>query len=134
MILLRSILLLAVGLAVSGTSCSSAGRGTRRQSETSRDQYLIMAAELETTKQQYLYEAIRQLRPFWLTRPVNNQGGDDAIYVYIDDQRIGTMSALRRIPINVTDKVRYLGVTEAQVRFGPNNNGRVAIVVDSSKK
>lgn len=108
------------------------GRGVRPQSGQG-DQYLIMATELEASKQLNVYDAIRQLRPSWMTRPVRGRTGESTVAIYIDDRFIGTLSALRRISIMGVDRVRYMSPVEAQTRFGQNNGGRAAIVVESAK-
>lgn len=119
------LLLLAVG-------CYS-GRPTRPQSGGT-DQYLIIKnAELETTRQSNLYDAIRQLRPFWYTRDTRSSS-DGAISVYLDGQLIGGLGALSRLPIYATATVKYMSPTEAQVRFGQTNGLRPAILVESVRR
>lgn len=124
--LLRPVFLL---LLVAG--CYS-GRPTRPQ-PGSLDQYLIRNAELETTRQSNLYDAIRQLRPFWYTRDTRSSS-EAAISVYLDDQHIGGLSALRRLPLYATATVKYMSPTEAQVRFGNVNGLRPAILVESVRR
>ena len=97
------------------------------------DQYLIFAAELEGTKQTNVYDAVRQVRPFWFNRQVGVRTGEVTIQAYLDGQQIGTASALRRIPTHLAQRVRFLTPTEAQGRFGSINGMSAAIVVDSSK-
>jgi hypothetical protein len=120
----------ALGCLMAMAACH--GRGTRPQGST--DPYLILATELESSQHHNLYDAVRQLRPSWYTRPVQGRRGENAIAVYIGDQMIGTLSALRRVSVFGTEQVRYMTVTEAQTRFGQNNGGRAAIVVDLEKR
>jgi hypothetical protein len=94
----------------------------------------MKSAELEASRQSNLYDAIRQLRPFWLTRQTRNRTGEAGIAVYLDDQFIGDPNALRRLPIHATSQVRYMSPTEAQVRFGQVNGLRAAIVVESARR
>lgn len=95
---------------------------------------MIRLAELEATRQSNLYDAVRQLRPFWLTRSTRNRSGEAGIAVYLDDQYIGNASALHRLPVHATALIRYMSPTEAQVRFGPVNGLRPAIVVESARR
>lgn len=109
--------------------------GTRsaRPKGESGDQYLIVASELQSTNQPNVYDAVRQLRPQWLTRVVGGRSGDNTIVAYLDEQPIGSASALTRIPLRVASRVRYLSPTEAQVRYGSPNGLRAAILVESAK-
>jgi hypothetical protein len=99
------------------------------------DQYLIMATELVTTRHNNLYEAVRQLRPQWFTR--NQRRGttpsDRGIMLYIDDRPIGNAGDLRNYPVTFPARVRYMSVTEAQVRFGQVNNMRPAILIETER-
>jgi hypothetical protein len=122
---------LAISLVFLTMACHSGPR-VRPQSPQG-DQYLIMAAELEASKQLSLYDAVRQLRPFWLTRSVRGRTGENTIAVYVDDQLLGNASALRRISVFGIENVRYMSATEAQTRFGQNNGGRAAILVESAR-
>lgn len=120
-----TILLLAT------TAACRSGRTSRPEGHV--DQYLILASELEASKQGNLYDAVRQLRPFWLSRNVRGRTGESAIAVYADDQLIGSLSALRRMSVFAVDRVRYMSPTEAQTRYGQTNGGRAAIVVELAR-
>lgn len=120
--------LLLVGI----TSACYANKAARPQADPG-DQYLIFAAELAATKQTNIYDAVRQVRPFWFTRQVGARSGEATIAAYLDGQQIGSVSALRRIPTHIAQRVRYLTPTEAQGRFGSINGMAAAIVVDSAK-
>lgn len=124
-------LAVAISLAFLTIGCHS-GRSVRPQPGAG-DQYLITAAELDPAKHATVYDAVRQLRPFWLTRNVRGRTGDNRISVYLDDQYIGTLGVLRRLPVTSAERLRYMTLTEAQTRFGSNNGGRAAIIVDTSK-
>lgn len=121
----------AIALALLTIACQT-GRPSRG-AETSRDQYLILASELEATRQTNLYDAVRQLRPFWFSRQPRSRGEEPGVVVYLDDQQIGPAAALSRIPIYMAARVRYLPPTEAHARFGPINGLRGAILVDSER-
>jgi hypothetical protein len=108
------------------------GRGVRPQPGQG-DQYLIMATELEASKQLNLYDAVRHLRPAWMTRNIRGRSGENTVAIYIDDHFIGTLSTLRRVSVFGVERVRYMSPVEAQTRFGQNNGGRAAIFVESAK-
>jgi hypothetical protein len=128
---MNRLLLALMAFAILATACYT-GRPTRPGTDRGGDRYLILAAELESTKQQTLYDAIRQLRPFWLTR--DTRGSAEGVTVYLDDQQIGGLSTLQRLPIHATARVRYMSSTEAQVRYGSNNGLRPAILVESARR
>jgi len=109
------------------------GPRSARSKGESGDQYLIVASELQSTQQANVYDAVRQLRPQWLTRVVSGRSGDNTIVAYLDEQPIGSASALTRIPLHVALRVRYLSPTEAQVTYGSRNGLRAAILVESAK-
>jgi hypothetical protein len=123
--------LVAGVLLLVGAIACHAGRTSRPQPGLV-DRYLILAAELEESKQQNLYDAVRQLRSFWLTRGVRGRTGENTISIYVDDQLVGTLPALRRLSVLGTERVRYMSATEAQTRFGQVNLGRAAILVETA--
>lgn len=98
------------------------------------DQYLITVTELDVARHATVYDAVRQLRPSWLTRSVRGRTGENTVAVYVDDHFLGTMSALRRIPVSAAERIRYMSATEAQTRFGDPNGGRAAILIESSRQ
>jgi hypothetical protein len=126
--------LLATGFAVLTLVAACGGSrsepGARPDSE-SKDQYLITAKELDAVNRDNLYDAVRQLRPGWLTRRTRQQSGESAIIVYLDDRQFGTVAQLRQVSSRAVQSVRYLGPTEAQVRYGQMNGGRPAILLES---
>lgn len=122
------------GILVLAAFLVACGGGRRTRPQPLGEQYLVKATELEATRQSNLYDAIRQVRPFWLTRATRNRGGEAGIAVYLDEQYIGNAGALRRLPIYATAQVRYMSPGEAQVRFGQVNALRAAIVVESARR
>jgi hypothetical protein len=107
---------------VSLAACG-AGRPVRQQ-RSDADSYHISRAELENSRVPTMYDAVQQLRPLWLS-----QGNDASVAVYLNDQLVGGVANLRRIAVHLTEDARYMSATEAQVRFGPNNGLRPAILV-----
>ena len=109
------------------SACRSTTRPSRPTPETG-DPYLISATELEASPRSNLYDAVWELRPRWFTRSSRADVGD--VIVYVGDQQVGRADALRRFQTSQVVALRYLSGTEAQVRYGQNNRGRPAIVVE----
>jgi hypothetical protein len=105
---------------VSVTACTG-GRPVRQQ-RGDGDRYLISRTELENTRLPTLYDAVQQLRPFWLSH-------GDGVAVYLNDQLVGGVANLRRMSVHLTEEARFMSATEAQVRFGQSNGLRPAILV-----
>jgi hypothetical protein len=87
-----------------------------------------LASELEATPRANLYDAVFELRPRWFTRSSRADVGD--VLVYIGEQMVGRADVLRRFQAAQVVELRYLTPTEAQVRYGQNNRGRPAILVE----
>ncbi len=123
---MRLIPALAAGLLLL-SACRSTTRPSRPNPEGG-DPYLIVATELEKSPRANLYDAVWELRPRWFTRSSRADVGD--VIVYVGDQLVGRADALRRFQTTQIAELRYLSPTEAQVRFGQNNRGRPAILVE----
>jgi hypothetical protein len=103
--------------------------------KVSRDPYLILAAEIEATTSDNLYDAVRRLRPGWFNPAGQARTGEAAFLVYVDDQLLGATTTLRQFAAYPAPaRVRYLRGTEAQVRFGQNNGGRPAVLIETGNK
>lgn len=101
------------------TSCG----GTRSTNATTprRDADLITAEELATTTSSTLYDAVRALRPAWMTRarptavmPQNQS----QVMVYVDGTRFGNLESLRQITPQSAASVRFHSPSSAEARFG----------------
>ena len=90
------------------------------------DQNIVAADELEATRQATLFEAVRITRPLWFTARTAGP-----ILVYQDDQPVGGVGVLRNMSVLSAARVIYLSPNEAQLRFGPRNGMRPAILVES---
>ncbi|HEX7938720.1 MAG TPA: hypothetical protein VF483_06980, partial [Gemmatimonadaceae bacterium] len=111
---------------------TSAGRPERPRS-SSLNPYLIEGDELKVETAQNLYDVVRIQRPAWLTKTVRNAVGNDAIVVYLNDRKIGSLNILRDIPVTAARSLQYLSPTEAQLRYGPTHGSLAAIVVEVVK-
>ena len=101
-----------------------------RQESRAINQNIVVAEELESTRQPTLFEALRVARPLWLTP---RSGGPESILVYQDDQPVGGLGVLRRMSVLSANRVTYLTPSEARLRFGPSNGMRPAILVESAR-
>lgn len=97
------------------------------------DQSVLSAEELAGSNQGNLLDAVRMLRPQWLTlRTTSPQGSPDAtVIVYVDDQRLGPADLLRTLSIDGARSLRYYSPSAATVRFGPNHPDGVIQVVSA---
>lgn len=121
-----------LGGLLSLTAACSTGRPVRPAPPGER--YEITAEELNRTNQSNLFDAIRIARPFWFARTGRMTSSSGAeIMVYLQDQPLGGVSQLLRVPIHSAATVRYLTATEAQVRYGQNNGARPAIVIETPR-
>ena len=111
-------------------ACHSTTRPSRPDPATG-DPYLILASELEKSPRANLYDAVWELRPRWFTRSSRADIAD--VIVYVGDQLVGRADALRRFQTSQVVELRYLSPTEAQVRYGQNNRGRPAILVELAR-
>ena len=102
----------------------------RSRASAPADPYRITVEELEASRLDNLYDAVRQLRPGWFRRV--GTAGDQRILVYLDDQQVGGVTALGRFTTRSVSEIRYLAPTEAQVRYGQINFGRPAILLQSA--
>lgn len=129
------VFMLGFALLAPAVGCGSktSGPSTRPEPTASRDQYLILADEIEKTARDNLYDAVRQLRPGWFSRRTRNRTGDESIIVYLDDRQLGSVGSLRAVPVRAVHSVRYLSPTEAQVRYGQMNVGRPAILIELAR-
>ena len=129
----------AIGVSVLtlALACRSgkSGPASRPEGSIPRDQYHIVQAELDAVGRDNLYDAVRQLRPEWFSRRTRgNRSGEEAILVYLDDRQMGNVTVMRRFSTRSVQNVRYLGPTEAQVRYGQTNLGRPAIQIELARQ
>lgn len=113
---------------------ASGCRGGRASAPpTAGESDVIQADELVASNRHNLLDAVRQLRPLWLT-PAASRGAEASVAVYLDEQLIGGLTALARLPIDLPARMRYMRPSEAQLRFGSSNGLRPAIVVESPRR
>jgi len=116
-------LLLGLGLLVIGTGVA---QGQDKKKEPRKDRNLITQEELEKAGVQNLEQAIRKLRPVWLS----SRGSasitaatpkEQAMGVYLNTSRLGGLSELAAFPMEQVKEVRYSSAEAAVSRFGSEN-------------
>src|SRR6185436_11422522 len=116
-------LLLGFVLLIIGTGVA---QGQDKKKEPKKDRNLITQEELEKAGVQNLEQAIRKLRPAWLS----NRGSasitasvpkEQAMSVYLNTSRMGGLSELATFPMEQVKEVRYYSADAAVSRFGSDN-------------
>ena len=119
---LSALFLTVLVAACSSTSGSSGPQGDRN--------HIIRAELLEITATD-AYEAVRQLRPHWLsTRGASTIRGFSSadVMVHLDDVLLGESETLRQITISSVEEMFYLSASEATTRYGTGYLHGVIIV------
>ncbi len=123
------LLLLAVPLAL---SCSSGAGQSGRLATPRHDPNVITTEELAGVNASNLWDAIRSLRPEWLTRASPTTFRPEAEYaiaVYLDRVRFGDADALHQLPVSSAVRVRHYSAAEAQSEFGVSNlQGAIQVI------
>ena len=113
-------------------TCACTSTGVGEQTKSSRPRNILYQDEIMSSSATDAYEAIRSLRPHWLSgRGMKSVwGGGMASYptVYIDGFRHGDVNSLRSIRIDNISKIEYLNSGDATIRFGENNAGGAILV------
>ncbi len=103
---------LAAGACTGGSSGAAPAPAPRRGS-------VITRAELDRVPGASVYDAIRQLRPTWLSRPTAPTGfGENPIMAYVDRQQFGTLADLRNLPTEQVERIEFLSPADATTRYG----------------
>ncbi len=111
------VLLVALPLAWACTPRGQTGQTTPRH-----DPNVITAEELASANASNLFEAVRSLRPEWLSHQapqgILNANADFPTLVYMDRMRLGEPEMLRQVGIGAALELRYYSPTAAQSEFG----------------
>jgi hypothetical protein len=81
------------------------------------------------------YDAVARLRPNWLASRgqvgANSVGGSNYAQVFVDEQLVGDINALRNINAYQVGDLRYYDVSQAGARFGlkAGTNGAIEVVM-----
>jgi hypothetical protein len=96
------------------SACAAAETGAARQGTRSRPDVLTRE-EIASVAVTNLYSAVERLRPAWLRARggANLQGPTGAIVVFQNDVQLGGLEALRQLPPEVAESLRFLDGTTA---------------------
>lgn len=143
----------AVLVAAAGASAQSAQDSAPVKQEHS-SKYVLVAADLARVKADNLYDAVRKLRPNFLSSrrgpttftrlSASTPGQDDSpspgtgtpsarsesqpIIVYVDGARADGVDNLRNFSADQVKEVRFIPGPEAAVRYGTDHGGGVLLV------
>ena len=123
---------------VIGVACApsqQAESATRPTRPPRRSHVLISREELAATTALDALEAVRMLRPDWLTgRGVTTMRGEvPQLLVYLDGQRMGSRQILSQFAIGMIGEIRYYSAPDATQRWGTGHAGGVIEVVSRQK-
>ena len=121
----RTLFLMLFGLLVA--ACSSTGGSKAPQGDRNH----IIRAELAELTATDAYEAVRQLRPHWLsTRGAATIRGFSSsdVMVHLDEALLGESETLQQISISIVEEMFYLSSSEASTRYGTGYLNGVIIV------
>ena len=121
----RIVSCMAVGLLLLG-GCSASSQGGAEAPETATD--VLTQEQLAATNQPTAYDAIRQLRPMWVTTRRRSTGSVDPVWVYVDGARRGDVEELRMMDPRAIFEARHLGATDAMTRFGTGHSSGAILV------
>lgn len=136
----RATMPLAVAMLLLLPGC--AARSGAGATSPASDRHVIALAELQEAMAQNVgnvEQLVRTRRPEWL-RATPQQTGvagpmaprtmtqTSQLTVWMDNQRIGGPDVLRTIPLSSVSEVRLLSPSEAEARFGLNNQGGAIVV------
>jgi hypothetical protein len=118
-----ALLALLIVLAGCGSTGATAATGSGNSS-------MITRAQLDATPTSDLYEAVRRLRPTWLSaRGSTTLLGDQAqVIVYLDGTRMGGVNMLRNTEISSVISLQFLSPSEATNRYGTDHAAGVILV------
>jgi hypothetical protein len=121
--------LLPLLLALLG-ACATGGGPHERSAVRSRD--VLTREEIERVHATNAYEAVQRLRSAWLrtrgSAQLPSQGGaaqfeDNPVQAYLNDERLGDVTALQTVEVGVIRYIRHYSATEASARWGLNHTG-----------
>ncbi|MGH7652801.1 MAG: hypothetical protein ACREMS_13320 [Gemmatimonadaceae bacterium] len=109
----RPLYLFALAGAIACASAPTSGAG--------RDSNVITQQEIADSHESNAYDVISRSRPMFLKshgRSSATASSSDYATVYMDGQPYGDLSALRNIPTQQIQEIRYYGGTSAALKFG----------------
>jgi hypothetical protein len=118
-------ILLAAAASLSACSSGSSGTGTET-GEPRPDESLITAEEIAEVRTAHnAYDAVRTLRPQWLTaRPSRSTIDPQPVVptVFLDRMELGPLATLGTVAVVEVQEIRYFDAGQAMNRFGRQYN------------
>ena len=138
MIYQRNLLRCSLTLTVVAIACAAAQRSSpeiRSQAVTvsaaRADRNVIPRLEIRPEETPTAYDVITHSRPYWLFTHGGSARGQqqEAPQVLVGEVWFGTAEALRDIPAERIEELRYLNSVDATTRFGTGHATGVIIVI-----
>ncbi len=117
---------LMLALLIASLACATAATPGVESAGPRGDAKTVTSADLGNATQLDLLSFLAAERPQWL-KVVGGRG--TATTVYIDDARIGGVSALRTVTLSTVGSVRFFDVSAAQQKFNTRETGPVIQVI-----
>lgn len=118
------------------TACASVGNSARSAGPRP-ERNLITAEEIAGVSVSNLFDAVRLLRPQWMsnTNPSTFRvAAEGTIIVYMDRIRFGEPEQLRAFPPSIATSVRFLDPSEANAEFGVGHlKGAIVVTTRQSR-
>jgi len=122
---MRIVRVAVIGIVLAACASSGSQEGPARR----RD--VISAQEISGLQVASGYEVVQQLRPEYLrTRGVQSMqtASTQLAVVYVDGVRHGGPEALRQIPRESIQEIRYLNGSDATTQYGTGHGGGAILV------
>lgn len=119
----------AVTVLVAATACARPPARSVNTDGPRRARDVITAADLDRVSVVTAFDAIKQLRPEFLTF---RRGGRPPA-VYVDYVRAGGIETLRDVPVAHVVTVRFLSAIDATTRFGTGNDGGAILILTGGR-
>jgi len=125
-----AVLLISLPLA---WACASSGGSQTGQAGPRHEPNIISSEELQGVSASNLFDAIRTLRPQWMSSrspTMLRPQAEGNIVVYMDRVRYGELEMLRQIPLGDAESVRYYSPSEAEGQFGLGHlQGAIQVII-----
>jgi hypothetical protein len=115
--------LVSAAMLMAGSACGG-GRGQPGTAPPRTDREMLTAEELNQRSFYSAYEAVDALRPLWLSH--RGEGSD--VQVYVDDNRMGGVAALRSVRILSIALIKHLDGIQATARYGRGHEAGAILV------
>lgn len=126
---MRTRLAIVFLLALTVAACATGGSG---EGQPRRNRNLLTLEELVPVEALSAWEAIQRLRPMWM-RPggIRNSSNPRGHYptVFVDGAPFGVLESLRNFRVTNIQEIRYVGPTDATIRYGGEYQGGIILIV-----